>query len=86
MVPYANTMCIMEKGQPCVVPVIREIDESKMLSALQLSKGLKKKEPTFIATLKINEGPEGGGKHASKAIKRYLKGVNANSLPIDGVA
>ena len=32
--PYTNTMCIMEKGQPCVVPVKREIDEGKMLSAL----------------------------------------------------
>ena len=82
MVPYSNTMCIMEKG--CVVPFIREIDESKMLSALQLSKGLKKKEPTFIATLKMNEGPEDGGKHAPKAIQKVLeefKDVIPTELP-----
>jgi len=34
LVPYANTMCTMEKGQPCVVPVKREISEGKMLSTL----------------------------------------------------
>jgi len=51
LVPYANTMCIMEKGQPCVVPVKREIGEGKikMLSTLQHTKGIKKKESTFLA-------------------------------------
>lgn len=84
LVPYANTMCIMEKGQPCVVLVIREIDESKMLCALQHSKGLKKKEPTFIATLKMNEVPKDGGKHAPKAIQKVLeefKDVMPTELP-----
>jgi len=51
--PYANTMCIMERWQPCVVPVKREIDEGKMLSALQFTKGIK--ESTFLATLKLNK-------------------------------
>ena len=48
-------MCIMETGKPCVVPVKREINEQNMLSALQLSKGIKKNEPTYLATLKMEE-------------------------------
>ena len=54
-VPYTNTMCIMENGQPCVVLVKREIDEGKMLSAFQFTKGIKRKEPTFLATPKLDE-------------------------------
>ncbi|XP_048231260.1 uncharacterized protein LOC125370291 [Ricinus communis] len=55
LVPYANTMCIMENGQPCVVPIKRELSQDKMVSAIQLSKGVKRKEPTFLATLKVEE-------------------------------
>jgi len=55
LVPYSNTMCTMETGKPCVVPVKREINEQNMLSALQLSKGVKKNEPTFLATLKLDD-------------------------------
>ena len=36
----------------------RGIDEGNMLSALQFSKELKKKEPTFLATLKMKEEPK----------------------------
>jgi len=54
LVPYTNTMCIMEKGKPCIVPLKREIGEDKMLFALQLTKGTKKKEPTILATLKLD--------------------------------
>ena len=42
-IPFANTMCIVEEGTSCMVPVVRQAKtESKILSALQLSKGLKK--------------------------------------------
>jgi len=34
LVPYTDTLCIMETGQPCNVPVKRGIDKSSMLSAL----------------------------------------------------
>jgi len=54
-VPYTNTTCIIEKGQPCVVLVKREIDEGKMLFALQFTIGIKSKEPTFLPTLKIDK-------------------------------
>jgi len=55
LVPYTNTMCIMETGQLCVIPMKREINECKMIPALQLSKGVKKNEPTFLVTLKLDE-------------------------------
>jgi len=41
----------MEMGQPCIVPMKRKIDEGKMLFALQFYKGIKKKDPTFLASL-----------------------------------
>jgi len=31
--PCTNTVCIIETGQPCVVPMKREINEGKMFSA-----------------------------------------------------
>ena len=58
LVPYTDTLCIMETGQPYNVPMKRGIDEGNMLSALQFSKGLKKKEPPFPATLKMEEEPK----------------------------
>jgi len=61
----------METGQSCVIPVIREINEGKMLSALEVSKGFKKQEPTFLATLKVEEEPK--IVQAPKVIHRVLE-------------
>jgi len=47
-------------------PIKREIDKGKMLFALQFTKGIKRKEPTFLATLKLDE--EANGFKAPKAI------------------
>ena len=55
LVPYTNTMCIIETGQLRVVSMKREINKGKMLFALQFSKGIKNKEPTFLPTLKMEE-------------------------------
>lgn len=52
-IPFADTMCILEEGNTCMVPLSREVAlPSKTISAMQLSKGLKKAEPTFVAALK----------------------------------
>ena len=48
----------------------REIGECKMLFALQFSKGTKKKEPTFLATLKLDE--ETNEVQASKVVQEVL--------------
>ena len=39
MVPYTNTMCIL-KGKACTNPIKQENVSSKMLSGLQISKGV----------------------------------------------
>ena len=54
----------------CVVPVKREIDEDKMLSTLKFTKGITRKEPTFLATLKLHE--EAKEVQAPKVILRVL--------------
>jgi len=71
LMPHTNSMCIMETGQPRVIPVKREVNKSKMLSALQVSKGFKKKEPTFLATLKMEEEFE--EVQASKPVHKVLE-------------
>jgi len=72
----------MEKGQSCVVPISREIDEGKKLSALQFSEEIKKKELTFLAILKLYE--EGKEVQAPKVIQKMLeesKDVMPTELP-----
>ncbi|GFS29830.1 hypothetical protein Acr_00g0008700 [Actinidia rufa] len=55
-IPFAETMCIMGEGNACMVPLVREASlKAKTLFAMQLSKGLKKNEPTILATLKLNK-------------------------------
>ncbi|KAI5323243.1 hypothetical protein L3X38_032315 [Prunus dulcis] len=54
-IPFHNTMCIAQGGtMPCMVPVVRQQSETKLLSAMQFSKYWKKGEPTFLATMKMN--------------------------------
>ena len=55
-IPCANTMCILKKGHVRMVPLAREASlQAKQLSAMQLSKGVKKARPTFLVALKENE-------------------------------
>ncbi|KAE8668323.1 cytochrome P450 78A7-like [Hibiscus syriacus] len=51
-VPFADCLCILDPKQQCIVPVSRGPGiEAKMLSAIQFSKGVRKEEPTFVASL-----------------------------------
>ncbi|KAL9265740.1 Retrovirus-related Pol polyprotein from transposon 17.6-like protein, partial [Drosera capensis] len=54
-IPATNTMCIFEEGNPCMVPLTREGTSKPTLSAMQLARGLKKEEPTFLAALKAED-------------------------------
>ncbi|XP_043700305.1 uncharacterized protein LOC122651025 [Telopea speciosissima] len=50
--PFISTVCIMEEGAPCMVPTVQGTKEGpKLLSAMQLEKGVKKGEDTYLATL-----------------------------------
>ncbi|KAE8691406.1 hypothetical protein F3Y22_tig00110890pilonHSYRG01301 [Hibiscus syriacus] len=50
-VPFADCLCILDPKQQCIVPVSRGPGiEAKMLSVIQFSKGVRKEEPTFVAS------------------------------------
>ncbi|XP_077237328.1 uncharacterized protein LOC143879007 [Tasmannia lanceolata] len=51
--PYLNSLCMFGEKTPYMILAIRKNVEH--LIALQLKKGLKKGEPTFVATLKMGE-------------------------------
>ncbi|KNA20997.1 hypothetical protein SOVF_047350, partial [Spinacia oleracea] len=50
-------MIIARHQEACSVLVSREVVEAKMLSVVQVKKGIKKEQATFVATL-IEEGPQ----------------------------
>ena len=52
-IPFLRSMAILEEKAPCMVPTITEGKvRTAMLSAMQLEKGLKKNEVTYLAALK----------------------------------
>ncbi|KAK2977356.1 hypothetical protein RJ640_013335 [Escallonia rubra] len=58
--PYSNAVHIMEKGASCVVPMSAGTSSAKALSSMQLSamqlvKGIKKGETTYLAALKMED-------------------------------
>ncbi|CAH9136068.1 unnamed protein product [Cuscuta epithymum] len=62
--PSFSTVYILEKGSPCMVPTLETPNErpnggAKTLSAMQVAKGVKKGEPTFLAVLKVDDKMEG---------------------------
>ncbi|CAM8951311.1 unnamed protein product [Rhodiola kirilowii] len=53
MVPFNNTMCILDGRKTCVVPTTRSsVNDAKMLSAMQFKKGVRKNEESYLAILK----------------------------------
>ena len=52
-IPFLRSKAILEEDALCMVPIVTEGKaETPMLSAMQLEKGLKKNEVTYLATLK----------------------------------
>ncbi|KAL3522775.1 hypothetical protein ACH5RR_015609 [Cinchona calisaya] len=57
LLPFADCICILDSQYQCVVPLKRESGRNhKNLSAIQLCSGLKRGDPTFLATLKRGGG------------------------------
>ncbi|XP_057755441.1 uncharacterized protein LOC130974589 [Arachis stenosperma] len=50
-IPYYDIVCVMEKGSPCMVPTVSKVGGPPILSAMQLKKGFKKGEITYLALL-----------------------------------
>ena len=52
-IPFLRSIAILEEETPCMVPTITESKaKTPMLSAMQLEKGLKKNEVTYLTALK----------------------------------
>ncbi|KAF2322153.1 hypothetical protein GH714_007925 [Hevea brasiliensis] len=63
-IPFANNMCIVEEGGAYTIPLRRGRAGTSTLSALQLAKGVKREELTFLVALQAEEG-----KHAVEVPK-----------------
>jgi len=58
-IPFANTMCILDGEKTCVVPTVRSTkSDTKVLSAMQFEKGLKRDEESYLAILKEYDDEE----------------------------
>ncbi|XP_031278002.1 uncharacterized protein LOC116136436 [Pistacia vera] len=83
--PRYNSMCIL-KGVPCMVPTVSKVAPSNQLSAMQIEKGLKRKEETFLTM--VHELEDEGGVDTmepvpgeiSKVLEEY-KDVMPSELP-----
>ena len=77
-------MAILEEEKPCMVLTVTEGTlKTPMLSAMQVKKGLKRKEVTYLATLK-EERDDGSGEPLPKEIEGVLdefKDVMPPELP-----
>ncbi|RVW50369.1 RNA-directed DNA polymerase-like [Vitis vinifera] len=82
--PFLRSMAILEEEKPCMVPTVTEgTPKTPMLSAMQVKKGLKREEVTYLATLK-EEKDDGSGEPMPKEIKGVLdefKDVMPPELP-----
>ncbi|KAL9253338.1 Retrovirus-related Pol polyprotein from transposon 17.6-like protein [Drosera capensis] len=54
-IPFASAMCIVKEDGAYIIPVVRWKARIKTLSSMQLSKGVKHGEPTYLATLKRDD-------------------------------
>ncbi|XP_020105553.1 uncharacterized protein LOC109722077 [Ananas comosus] len=54
--PLLDTLCMMGDESPCVVSVVRKTTDAQPISALQLKKGVKRGELTYVAALKLETG------------------------------
>ena len=82
--PFLCSMAILEEEKPCTVPTVTEGTlKTLMLSVMQVRKGLKRKEATYLATLK-EERDYGSGEPMPKEIEGVLdefKDVMPPELP-----
>ncbi|RVW98232.1 Retrovirus-related Pol polyprotein from transposon 17.6 [Vitis vinifera] len=70
--PFLRSMAILEEEKPCMVTTVTEGTlKTPMLSAMQVKKGLKREEVTYLATLK-EERDDGSGEPMPKEIEGVL--------------
>ena len=69
--PYLQPLMVMERERSCVVPLVKVLkkDGHAHLSAMQIVKGLKKGEPTFLDTI-ASSGQDNDNVESLQPIKR----------------
>ncbi|XP_012844529.1 PREDICTED: uncharacterized protein LOC105964566 [Erythranthe guttata] len=83
--PCFNSVCILEKGTPCMVPATsgptkEESTQPRQLSAIQVAKGVRRGEPTFLAALKEESPPNDKEEDVPPIIQTVLE-VNQDVMP-----
>ncbi|XP_022872717.1 uncharacterized protein LOC111391700 [Olea europaea var. sylvestris] len=80
--PSFGSVCILERGSPCMVPTVARTKARGQLSTMQLAKGLKKGEATYLAALKMEDQVEEvvGDDNVPKVIKNVLE-ENKDVMP-----
>ena len=84
LVPFTNCLCILDPRYQCIVLVRLETDQAtKVLSAIQLAKGVRKNEETLLAALKLNEAPKDMSEIPPKVLDvlESFKDVMPSELP-----
>ncbi|XP_012852904.1 PREDICTED: uncharacterized protein LOC105972488 [Erythranthe guttata] len=83
--PCFNSVCILEKGKPCMVPATtgttkEESTQPRQLSATQVAKGVRRGEPTFLAALKEDNPPVNKEEDVPPIIQTVLE-ANQDVMP-----
>ena len=84
LLPFLCSMAILEEEKPCMVlTVIEGMPKTLMLLAMQVKKGLKKKEVTYLATLKEerDDGSKGPMPKEIEGVLDEFKDVMSPELP-----
>ncbi|KAK2992294.1 hypothetical protein RJ640_020287 [Escallonia rubra] len=84
--PYSNAVHIMEKGASCVVPMSAGTSSAKALSSMQLSamqlvKGIKKGETTYLAALKMEDNAGIPTEPLPREIEEVLEAIKEWEAP-----
>ncbi|MCF8701922.1 retroviral-like aspartic protease family protein, partial [Corynebacterium sp. MC-10] len=84
--PYLQRMLVMEKEGSCMVPLVEmpKAEGFSHVSAMQLIKGLKKGEPTYLATIVSSSESDGAVEPLPPCIEKVLnenKDVMPEELP-----
>ena len=86
MIPHLGGLMILEEKQPCFVPEVKGKAEkhgkAEMVSALQLKKGLKRGQETYLATLvEIHEGHNAEVPDSVAGILKEFRDIMPSDFP-----
>lgn len=80
--PFVGSLCMMGDN-PCMVPTIAKGSDDKFISALQLKKGVRRGEPTYVATLREspNDADQGPIPESILQVLEEFQDVMPKELP-----